>query len=212
MNNHLFRYLPEENTVSAENIERIRKIMALPLEAQELTEDELNEEVLNGQRYRESLNTTDGRLAPSLERDRIAELKNKAPDPTRQRKSFASLKINEAIERYVTERGAQVSTRMVAYWREQGRPLTKSKSLSGLRLSKIASAHVSAYQSERLAIGRAPKTVDGEVSVLRQLLKHARLWYRFQEDYKPIPNDRPPAGRALTHEDVDRLFEGSRAK
>jgi len=45
MDNHLFRYLAEENMVSAENIERIRKIMALPMaDAQELTEDELNED------------------------------------------------------------------------------------------------------------------------------------------------------------------------
>jgi len=43
--NHLFRYVPEENFVSHENIERIRKIMTLPREeAEKLTEDELNED------------------------------------------------------------------------------------------------------------------------------------------------------------------------
>jgi integrase len=168
--------------------------------------------VINGQRYRESLNTTDGRLAPSLERDRIAELRNKAPDPTRQRLSFGSLTIDEAIERYIVERGAQVSTRMVAYWREQGRPLIKSKTFIGLRLSRITIAHISAYQAERLAIGRASKTVNGELSVLRQLLKHARLWYRFVDDYKPIPNTRPPVGKAMTEEEAARLFETARSR
>jgi integrase len=44
------------------------------------------------------------------------------------------------------------------------------------------------------------------VSVLRQLLKHARLWYRFQEDYKPILNTKPPAGRAITGEEQTVLF------
>jgi integrase len=45
------------------------------------------------------------------------------------------------------------------------------------------------------------------VSVLRQLLKHARLWFRFLEDYKPVPNTRPPVGRALSQEEQERLFE-----
>jgi hypothetical protein len=59
-------------------------------------------------------------------------------------------------------------------------------------LSKLAPDHIAAYQNERRASGRAPKTINGEISVLRQLLKHARLWYRFIDDYKPVPNDRPP--------------------
>jgi integrase len=130
---------------------------------------------------------------------------------------FAELAITtflmaKAAGKHVTERGSQVSIRMVAYWREQGRPLIKANSFRGLRLSKITIAHISAYQSERLAIGRASKTINGEVSVLRQLLKHARLWYRFQEDYKPIPNTRPAVGRALTHEEVERLFEVARTR
>lgn len=71
---------------------------------------------------------------------------------------------------------------------------------------------IAAYQAERLDEGRAPKTINGEVSVLRQLLKHARLWYLFQEDYKPVPNTKPPAGRALTHEEAARLFEIARTR
>jgi integrase len=168
--------------------------------------------VINDYRYRESLNTTDGRLAPSLERDRIAELRNKAPDLSKQRKTFGSLTIEEAVERYVIERGSQVSTRMVGYWREQSRPLIRSKSFHDLRLSKITIAHISAYQSERLAVGKAPKTINGELSVLRQFLKHARLWYRFQEDYKPIPNNRPSVGQALTKEQIEKLFEVARTR
>jgi hypothetical protein len=43
--------------------------------------------------------------------------------------------------------------------------------------------------------------------VLRQLLKHAKLWYRFGEDYKPLRNTKPPAGQALTDAEQARLFE-----
>lgn len=161
--------------------------------------------VVNGYRYRESLKTTDGRIAPSLERERIAELANKAPDPTRKSRSIASSTIQHALEMYITDRSSQVSPRMVAYWKEQSRPLIRSRSLSGLKLAKLSPAHIGAYQKERLDLGRAPKTINGEVSVLRQILKHARLWYRFQEDYKPIPNTKPPMGRALNAEDVVRI-------
>jgi integrase len=42
--------------------------------------------------------------------------------------------------------------------------------------------------------------------VLRQLLKAAKLWYRFREDYVALPNRKPPFGRALTEDEQQRLF------
>lgn len=168
--------------------------------------------VVNGHRYREPLGTTDSRKAPSLERERISQLKDKAPDPTKKSKSLGSMSIADGIEVYIAERSAQVSARMVDYWRDQSKPLSNSKALGDCKLAKITSAMIGAYQSERLAQGRAPKTINGEISVLRQLLKHARIWYRFQEDYKPIPNTKPPAGRALTTEEAARLFEVAKTR
>jgi integrase len=168
--------------------------------------------VVNGYRYREPLKTTDARKAPGLERERIAQLKDRAPDPTKKSKTFASLNISGAVDAYVAERGPQVSKRMAAYWKEQSRPISKSKALGNVKISKITPAHIAAYQAERLASGRAPKTINGEVSVIRQLLKHARLWYRFQEDYKPIPNTKPPSGRALTYEEAAKLFSVAKTR
>ncbi len=37
--------------------------------------------VVNGQRYRESLRTTDWRQAQQLQKERIAQLAKRAPDP-----------------------------------------------------------------------------------------------------------------------------------
>src|SRR5436190_16065313 len=74
-------------------------------------------------------------------------------------------------------------------------------------LRKISPADLTAYQNARRDLGRAPKTVNSELSVLRQLLKHAKLWYRFAEDYKALKNTKPPAGQALTDDDQARLFE-----
>ncbi len=48
--------------------------------------------------------------------------------------------------------------------------------------------------------------------MLRQILKHARLWSRLKEDYKPIPNTKPPVGCALTEEEQARLFEVAQSR
>ena len=47
--------------------------------------------------------------------------------------------------------------------------------------------------------------------MLRQLLKHVKLWYRF-EDYKTIRNHKPPVGQALTSEEQARLFEVAQSR
>jgi hypothetical protein len=143
--------------------------------------------VVNGCRYRQSLGTTDGREAKRLERERCEQLKNRAPDPAKRTKAYGSMPVEAAVKAYTLERRAQVSPRMVAYWTEQARPLTAFFKI--LKLRQITPAHLADYQNSRLDAGRAPKTINGEMSVLRQLLKHARLWFRFREDYKKSKRD-----------------------
>ncbi len=164
--------------------------------------------VVNGCRYRESLNTSDWREAQRLERERVTQLQKKAPDLKKRAAAFSSMDIATAVEAYIQDRQAQVSPRMVAYWRDAASALSKHITI---KLKSISLAHVSDYQNARLAQGRAPKTINGEVSVLRQLLKHANLWYRF-EDYKTIRNTKPPVGRALTAEEQARLFEVAQSR
>jgi integrase len=78
-------------------------------------------------------------------------------------------------------------------------------------LRKISPAKLTEYQNSRRDLGRAPKTVNSELSVLRQLLKHAKLWYRFAEDYKALKNTKPSVGQALTDAEQARLFEVAKA-
>jgi len=160
---------------------------------------------LNGIRYREPLETQDWRKAQERERDRVAELRDKAPDPEKRTKRYGSMSIADAIKAYIAERRAQVSPRMVAYWNDQSKPLTLH--FKTLPLKKIALGNIADYQNARLDAKKAPKTINGELSVLRQLLKHARLWYRLAQDYKPVANTRRPVGRALSFEEQKRLFE-----
>ena len=166
--------------------------------------------VVHGERHREPLGTTDWREARDLEKKRIAELQKRPPDPTKRASKFSALDIKSAIDVYADNRRSQVSERMVTWWREMGRPLAAFFGDKPLR--KIAAADLTAYQNARRDLGRAPKTVNSELSVLRQILKHAKLWYRFAEDYKPLKNTKPPVGQALTDVDQTRLFGVARSR
>ena len=73
---------------------------------------------IDGVRYREPLGTRDRGDAGELMHKRIEQLKSKPPAATKTVKSFASMDIPTAIEAYILERKAQVSPRMVEYWRD----------------------------------------------------------------------------------------------
>ncbi|MBA3515411.1 MAG: tyrosine-type recombinase/integrase [Pyrinomonadaceae bacterium] len=164
---------------------------------------------VNDCRYREPLGTTDRSEAHELMLKRIDHLKTKAPDPAKRGKSYGSMNVETGTKAYVQQRRAQVSPRMCAYWNDQSKPLAKH--FGDLKLKNLTLEHINDYHSARLDQGKAPKTINGEVSVLRQLLKHAKLWYRF-EDYKSIRNTKPPVGRALTAEEQQRLFEVAQSR
>ncbi len=79
--------------------------------------------VVHGERYREPLGTTDWRQAKEFEKKRLAELLKRPPDPTKRAHKFSALPIEVAIDQYAEDRRAQVSERMVAWWKENARPL-----------------------------------------------------------------------------------------
>jgi hypothetical protein len=118
---------------------------------------------------------------------------NDARWPISKSLTYAAMDVATAIKAYAEERRAQVSKRMVAYWLENLRPL--SEFFKDAKLRQIAPAQIADYQNARTDAGRAPKTINGEVSVLRQVLKRAKLWYRFADEYKALRNRKPPVGR-----------------
>lgn len=124
--------------------------------------------------------------------------------PTAQSLTYAALDVGTAISAYAEERRAQVSKRMAAYWMENARPLTAF--FNDTKLRHITPAQLAAYQNARTDDGRAPKTINGELSVLRQILKRTKLWYRFSDEYTTLRNRKPPVGRALTADEQHRLF------
>ncbi|HUR21239.1 MAG TPA: tyrosine-type recombinase/integrase [Vicinamibacterales bacterium] len=159
---------------------------------------------INGQRHREPLGTSDWREAKTTERRRVTEIERRPPDPAHRRKTLGPLDVKSAIDAYVEERRSQVSDRMLAYWKENARPLAAFFGQTPLR--NLDSGMLAAYQNGRRDAGRAPKTINGELSVLRQVLRHAKLWYKFEDDYRTLKNTKPPVGQALTDEQQETLF------
>ena len=166
--------------------------------------------VVHGERHREPLGTTDWREAKDLEKKRLAELQKRPPDPTKRAHKFGALPIASAIEVYAEERRSQVSARTLAWWKENALPLAEFFGTKPLR--KIGGSDLTAYQNARADAGCAPKTINGELSVLRQLMRHGKLWYRFADDYKPLKNTKPPVGQAISDEEQTRLFTLAKTK
>ena len=166
--------------------------------------------VVHGHRYREPLGTTDWREARRLERERVEQLQSRASVPSGTSLAYAAMDVATAIAAYADERRAQVSRRMAAYWAENARPLGAYFGDTALR--RITSAQIAGYQNARTDAGRAAKTVNGELSVLRQVLKRAKLWYRLADEYSTIRNRNAPVGRALTPEEQHHLFITAQTK
>jgi integrase len=99
---------------------------------------------------------------------------------------------------------------LVAYWKENARPLAAF--FDQTPLCKIDSGMIAAHQNARVDAGRAPRTINGEVSVLRQVLRHAKLWYRIEDEYRPLKNTKPPVGQALTDEQQQGLLALAESK
>jgi len=59
---------------------------------------------------------------------------------------------------------------------------------------------------------RSEEASGWSLSVLRQILKRAKLWYRFSDEYTTLRNRKPPVGRALTPEEQERLFGLARTR
>src|SRR5581483_1645843 len=81
--------------------------------------------VVNGERIREPLHTTDWREATRLERERVEQLEGQPTVPTANSRSYGKMPVGAAISAYAKERRAQVSKRMVAYWLENAKPLSE---------------------------------------------------------------------------------------
>jgi len=107
---------------------------------------------VNGQRFRQSLDTTDWREAQSKEKDLIAQASAGKLAPASQQ--FARLAFSEAAERYLRARKLELSAKSLEKERQL---LVKPRDFFGaLRLSRMSAEDLQAYQEERSHSGAGP--------------------------------------------------------
>jgi len=79
-------------------------------------------------------------------------------------------------------------------------------------LLEIEASHIARYQRARLAEGAANRTVNIEVSMLRQIMRKSGAWARIQSNVAMLP-ERQDVGRALSaKEEAALLLECSRSR
>ncbi|MGD0519694.1 MAG: site-specific integrase [Terracidiphilus sp.] len=158
--------------------------------------------VVNGQRFRQSLETTDWREAQAKEKELIAaasEGKLHQTSATVTRQPFGL-----AADDYVTARKLELAPASQAKEKQllvQLRVYFKQEPLKAVTAKRITE-----YRAWRAEQGVGPATLNAELGILRRILKRAKLWARVADDIRPL-REPTTIGKALTEEDKQRLLK-----
>jgi integrase len=158
--------------------------------------------VLNGQRFRQSLGTTDWREAQNKEKELIAQASE--GKLTHTTTSLARQPFGLAADDYVAARHLELApasrakekqllVQLRAYFAEQP-------------LKAITAKRITDYRTWRAAQKVGPATLNAELGILRRMMKRAKLWARVADDIRPL-KEPTTIGRALTEEDQQRLLK-----
>lgn len=172
---------------------------------------------VNGVRYREALDTTDKRQAVPLAQKRIAEIQQ-GKGASKMGREFARLSFGEAAEVFLEETKMHVAPRTHQLYRERLRPL---RTFFGDKpMMRISASEIAAYQRARtsgtLGVGDlrrrkrqaavGNRSVNMEVTVLRLMMRRAKVWNIMAEDVRMLPERGKPVAKVLTEEQKAILF------
>ena len=162
---------------------------------------------VNGQRYRQSLDTGDWREAQAKEKELITQASQGKLAPLCQQ--FARLDFSEAAERFLADRLPYLAPRSIQTERERLRPLNAYLGSTSLR--RISPELIRQYISHRKGAGASNKTINLELALVRGILKRAKRWHLVADDIRPLPVRRN-VGRALSDEEKLRLLKAAAKK
>jgi integrase len=151
---------------------------------------------VDGQRFRQSLGTSDWREALAREKDLITQASQGNLVASRQ--SFAKLAFPEAADSYFNGRKLELGESS----RKKERQLLAKPCEFFQRkcLYKITSDDVLRFREWRSETGVGPATINMEVGVIRRMLKRAKRWHLLGADIRPLKEPRS-IGRALTYDE-----------
>jgi hypothetical protein len=158
---------------------------------------------VNGQRFRQSLDTTDWREAQAKEKKLIAQAsEGKVSFSTQQ---FARLPFAEALERHLCDRAVRVSHRSHVTESAHCKPLLQHYGSTLLTRIVAGPESILSYIRKRKEAGISNTTVNMEIGILRRVLKRAKLWHLVEADIKRLP-ERHDIGRAIPADAKMRLL------
>jgi len=158
--------------------------------------------VVNGQRFRQSLGTSDWREAQNKEKELIGQaMEGKL---TQTSTSLARQPFGQAADDYVTARKLELAPASQAKEKQllvQLRTYFKQEPLRSITAKRIIE-----YRAWRAEQSVGPATLNAELGILRRIMKRARIWARVADDIRPL---REPStiGKALTEEEKQRLLK-----
>ena len=158
--------------------------------------------VVNGQRFRQSLGTTDWREAQSNEKQLIAEASE--GKLTHNSTALARLPFAQAADEYVSARKLELATASQTKEKQllvQLRAYFKQEPLKAITVKRITD-----YRTWRAEQKVGPATLNAELGILRRILKRAKLWARVADDIRPL-KEPSTIGRAITEEEKQRLLK-----
>jgi integrase len=157
--------------------------------------------VVNGQRIRQSLETTDWREAQAKEKELIAEVQAGKLHQTAT--SLSRQPFGPAADDYMAARKLELAPASRAKEKQllvQLRAYFKQEPLKAITAKRIIE-----YRAWRAEQGVGPATLNAELGILRRIMKRAKLWARVGEDIRPL-KEPTTIGRALTQEEQQRLL------
>ena len=156
---------------------------------------------VDGQRFRQSLETSDWREAQAKEKALIAAAK--AGKLSASSEDFARLIFEDAAEKFLLGRLPELAE---SSQQKERQLLVKPKEyFRGKRLRNIEAEDVLGFRQWRTSAGVGPAIINMEVGVIRRMLKRAKRWGALAEDIKPLREPRS-IGRAMNLEDKLRLL------
>ncbi|MEO6802163.1 MAG: site-specific integrase [Granulicella sp.] len=171
--------------------------------------------VVNGQRFRQSLGTSDWREGQAKEKELIAQASEGKLHQTST--SLARQPFGLAADDYQTARllelapasrakEKQLLVQLRAYFKQEPLKTITAKRITAYRAWRAEQTkEVKKGTSVQVVKCVGPATLNAELGILRRILKRAKLWARVADDIRPL---REPSsiGRALTEDDKQRLL------
>jgi integrase len=162
---------------------------------------------IDGQRFRQSLDTSDWREAQAREKELITQASQGKLAPASQQ--FGRLAFGEAADRFLESRRLDLSE---ASQKKEKQVLVQPRRFFGAQtLHKITTENLVGFREWRVKAGVGPAIINMEMGVIRRMLKKAKRWHLVGAEIKPLREPRS-IGRALAHSEKVKLLAKAKSR